>query len=90
MSSSNYEVVDLGGSPVIATTPVVAGPRGPAGADGPPGGPPGPPGERGAAGRDGVDGADGRDGVDATWVQMTRAAYDAITPDPATLYIIVG
>lgn len=34
MTQPDYEAVDLGGTPITDTTPVVAGPRGPAGADG--------------------------------------------------------
>jgi Collagen triple helix repeat (20 copies) len=29
-------------------------------------------------------------GPAAQWVQMTQAAYNAITPNPATLYVIIG
>ncbi|SLN37878.1 hypothetical protein AQS8620_01409 [Aquimixticola soesokkakensis] len=31
----------------------------------------------------------GARGEDATWVSLTQAEYDALTPDPATLYIVV-
>jgi hypothetical protein len=42
--------------------------------------------DKGAQGDTGATGATGA----APWEQMTQAAYDAITPDPDTLYIIVG
>jgi Collagen triple helix repeat (20 copies) len=35
-------------------------------------------------------GPPGPAGPAAQWVQMTQAAYNAITPNPATLYVIIG
>ena len=52
-------------------------------------------GATGATGADGADGAtgdtgaNGADGADAAWTEITQTAYDALTPDPSTLYIVV-
>lgn len=54
-------------------------------------GPPGPAGEAGATGPQGPQGDPGAPGTDAVWTQLTQAEYDALpSPDPDTLYIIVG
>ncbi len=67
------------------------GPQGPAGADGAQGiqGEKGDTGDAGPEGPQGPAGADGEDGL--AYMQLTQAEYDALgTPDPDTLYIIVG
>jgi hypothetical protein len=54
-------------------------------------GPQGPPGIQGVKGDTGSTGATGGTGPPGeTWVTLTQAEYDALTPDPDTLYIIVG
>lgn len=51
----------------------------------------GPQGEAGADGSKGDTGDTGAAGSDAVWVQITQAAYDALSPpDAGTLYVIVG
>ena len=79
------------------------GPQGPQGDPGPQGeqglqGPQGEPGPQGEQGPQGPPGADGEDAVLPTniitgdgisqIVALTQAEYDALTPDPATLYVI--
>ena len=46
-------------------------------------------GATGATGDTGATGATGADGADAAWTEVTQTAYDALTPDPSTLYIVV-
>jgi hypothetical protein len=69
------------------------GPQGPQGLTGATGsqGPQGPTGPQGPQGTQGPQGLQGLQGPPGEWVQMTQAAYDALTPkDPNTLYVIVG
>lgn len=73
------------------------GPQGPPGADstvpGPTGpvGPPGPPGPLGPQGPQGPLGMPGPAGPPGQWIQITQAAYNALSPpDPNTLYVVIG
>ena len=43
-----------------------------------------------AVGTTGPQGLQGPQGDSSTWVVLTQAEYDAITPDPDTLYIIIN
>jgi len=76
----------------------VEGPQGERGMQGPSGGeqgiqgstgPAGATGPKGSQGDTGPTGSAGADGA-TVWTEMTQAAYDAITPDSAVFYIIVG
>ena len=75
---------------------IAEGPQGAKGDKGDAGdkGDPGEKGEKGDSGEKGDPGDKGDKGdagADALWTQMTQAEYDAlISPDPNTLYVIVG
>jgi len=75
------------------------GPQGPQGDPGPegPAGPIGPQGDPGPAGADGEQGLQGARGpqgdpgpAGTSFVAITQAEYDALTPDPDTLYVVTG
>ena len=44
----------------------------------------------GVPGPVGPTGPTGPPGPEGQWVQVTQAEYDALTPDPDVLYIVVG
>jgi hypothetical protein len=96
------EIEALDGSSITVKVPATEGPPGPTGPQGETG-PTGPSGPQGAAGSDGADSSFPEAPTDGkvygrksaawapSWVQMTQAAYDALTPkDANTLYVIVG
>lgn len=53
-------------------------------------GPQGIQGEIGPQGPQGIQGETGAVGPAPTWVTLTQAAYDALTPDPNTIYLVVA
>lgn len=62
--------------------------RGPEGPEGPQG-KPGPQGEPGEQGEPGPPGEQGETGPPPVWVTLTQDEYDALTPDPQTVYLVV-
>ncbi len=64
------------------------GPVGPRGVRGETGDP-GPQGEKGDKGDTGDVGPQGEVGPPPTWVALTQAEYDALEPDPNTVYLVV-
>ena len=46
-------------------------------------------GKQGPRGLQGVKGDTGAVGPAPTWVALTQAEYDALTPDPNTVYLVV-
>ena len=73
------------------------GPEGPRGLRGEPGeqgpqgdpGPQGDKGEKGEKGDTGEQGPQGEVGPPPAWVALTQAEYDALEPDPNTVYLVV-
>lgn len=53
-------------------------------------GPRGLPGPKGDPGPQGIQGIQGIQGEPGQWTQVTQAQYDALTPDPAILYVVIG
>ena len=53
-------------------------------------GDPGPEGPQGLQGEQGLKGDTGAVGPAPTWVTLTQAEYDALTPDPNTVYLVVA
>lgn len=47
-------------------------------------------GDMGDPGEKGDKGDPGPPGQDAQWTQLTRAAFDSITPEPGRLYVVIG
>lgn len=73
-------------SPAVSSDAAVTPVPGPQGEQGEKG----DTGDTGPQGEQGVQGIQGVPGPPLNWLQVTQAEYNALTPDPAVLYVVIG